>query len=245
MGTNEETKVCSRCGVEYPLTDFYIKHKATGYRFSWCKYCHVKASNARYHRIQAGIPKPEKPVITEKACTTCGEVKPLEDFNFKDKSTGRRRSVCRKCQSVETVEYKTAHRKQIRANSTKYYAEHKEELLERQKKWRAEHPEQARKAHSKWQKQNLDKVNAATHRRRSNLNNAEGNYTAQEWRDLKAKYDHRCLMCGRQEPDVKLTVDHIVPPAKGGTNSIDNIQPLCKSCNSKKHQGIVDLRKQD
>jgi 5-methylcytosine-specific restriction endonuclease McrA len=31
-----------------------------------------------------------------------------------------------------------------------------------------------------------------------------------------------------------VTVDHIVPLAKSGGNTIDNVRPLCYSCNSKK-----------
>lgn len=31
-----------------------------------------------------------------------------------------------------------------------------------------------------------------------------------------------------------LTVDHIVPKALGGTDSRDNLQVLCRSCNSAK-----------
>lgn len=40
-----------------------------------------------------------------------------------------------------------------------------------------------------------------------------------------------CAKCGRTE---RLTVDHIVPLAKGGENDLDNMQILCKSCNSRK-----------
>jgi len=45
------------------------------------------------------------------------------------------------------------------------------------------------------------------------------------------QHDSVCQHCGATE---NLTVDHIVPLAKGGTNELDNLQPLCKSCNSSK-----------
>jgi hypothetical protein len=40
-----------------------------------------------------------------------------------------------------------------------------------------------------------------------------------------------CMHCGSRR---YLTVDHIVPEARGGTLAMDNLQTLCKSCNSKK-----------
>ena len=57
---------------------------------------------------------------------------------------------------------------------------------------------------------------------------------------LCQRYGNKCLACGRS--DVALTVDHVVPLSRGGTDTEDNIQPLCFSCNASKGTKTADYR---
>jgi len=66
-----------------------------------------------------------------------------------------------------------------------------------------------------------------------------GFHTYGEWQLLKKQYNNTCPCCHRSEPDIQLTMDHIIPVSKGGSNLIENYQPLCIVCNMKKHNRII------
>lgn len=42
---------------------------------------------------------------------------------------------------------------------------------------------------------------------------------------------YACVLCGSHDD---LTLDHIIPVAVGGTNDPDNLQTMCRPCNSRK-----------
>lgn len=43
-----------------------------------------------------------------------------------------------------------------------------------------------------------------------------------------------CFYCGRTTPARQLTMDHIVPLARGGRSTKGNVVPACKDCNNRK-----------
>ena len=57
---------------------------------------------------------------------------------------------------------------------------------------------------------------------------------SQWWKRKLAK--GRCHYCGRSAPPADLTMDHIVPVARGGRSTKGNVVPCCKACNNAKKQ---------
>jgi 5-methylcytosine-specific restriction endonuclease McrA len=80
--------------------------------------------------------------------------------------------------------------------------------------------------------------------KRQRYRNTSGStdFTENEWMDLCFGYNYTCLRCKRQEPEIMLTPDHVIPLARGGANTIDNIQPLCMHCNTSKNARTIDYR---
>jgi len=73
---------------------------------------------------------------------------------------------------------------------------------------------------------------AVTQRNRARKLGLNKHFTIKEWRALLLQCKGLCALCHNKAP---LGPDHIIPLSHGGANSIDNIQPLCFSCNAHKH----------
>jgi 5-methylcytosine-specific restriction endonuclease McrA len=225
----QDSKQCSKCLLVKPLTDYYIDKRYPRY-FSWCKVCHCALTMANY------VPavKRERQRPAQKICARCG---------CEFATNGKRYSRCAPCRRADQAVYRDSHREQLRAAGRAYYAADPAACVARALASIAKKPEHYQRNNQAWKAANKDAVNASTNKRRARIKGNGGQWTAAEWQAIKVAQDFRCLMCGRREPDIKLCFDHIVPVSLGGPNTAVNGQGLCRSCNSKKHRRVLDLRK--
>jgi len=136
-----------------------------------------------------------------------------------------------------------ANPEKYRAASKKYYAENTASAIESVKRYMKNNIAAVAERKKKWYEDNQDRNRNYSHKRRATVYNVEGgHFTDAEFHELCEKYDNKCLRCG--QTDVKLTADHVIPISLGlpHTDEITNIQPLCLSCNSRKHTKTVDYR---
>lgn len=123
---------------------------------------------------------------------------------------------------------------------------HKADASARKAKRRAEDPEWHAEELAKlkaWKKANPERsrLGKRLHDKRRTafmVENGKCTFTEEEWHQLLKIYNYRCFYCGQRGGSK--TRDHIVPLAKGGEHTMENIVPCCASCNSHKRQ--LDLK---
>jgi 5-methylcytosine-specific restriction endonuclease McrA len=187
----------------------------------------------------------------KKICTSCKKEKQIEDFH-------KGSYHCKECRKIE---YKKNHTKFINtskeyyANNRKkmkqYYQDNKERIQSVHRKYREENKEKVKlsnlryrieqdafvkKSKRIYKKTLKGKANAIMNqiKRNNQLKNVVYTLTADQWEEIKKLQNYTCLHCGKSEPEIKLTMDHIIPISKRGDHTKENIQGLCRSCNARK-----------
>jgi 5-methylcytosine-specific restriction endonuclease McrA len=168
-------------------------------------------------------------ILTDKKlCTKCGEQKNKDEFYTT--KTGLS-AYCKICTRQNALQWQKdnpeKHREHSRTGRLKRYWNSPDKYREAERLWKARHPD----------KRHQDRRN-----RRAREKGSVGTITTQEWQALKEFYCFTCLCCGKQEPEIELTHDHVKPLVMGGENTIENSQPLCGSCNRRKGARWIDYR---
>lgn len=162
-----------------------------------------------------------------KTCNLCREDLPKENYSRCSARKDGLQNYCKKCAAIKRK---------------KHYENNKEIEREQNRKWHQENqpwkkPEKIEYM-SKWLSENRDRKNLTEAMRRNAIRANGGSVNIEDWIELCNLYGNVCLKCGKNE----VTMDHIVPVSKGGRHSIENLQPLCGSCNSSKGTKTIDYR---
>jgi len=195
--------------------------------------------------------------MESKTCTKCHTEKSVSQFYV---ARGKYVSACKECKTLqgkqyyidnkETVKvkraaYQKAHRAEqyvhtqawrknnpdkAREAGRRQYANNVEHRRAVKNAWRIENPEAIKSALERYRLQHLPKMAEKAHKYRARKR-SNGVYQVSE-KELIKLYSSSCIACGTTE---RVTVDHIIPIARGGRHSIGNLQPLCLSCNSSKN----------
>ncbi len=91
---------------------------------------------------------------------------------------------------------------------------------------REEHNRKRRERHAR-----QPEVRNRIERIRDHQKRAYGSLTKEIWDEVCKRYADTCIYCGSVD---KITIEHLQPVSKGGTNEASNLAPACLSCNSSK-----------
>ena len=167
--------------------------------------------------------------MSEKKCTECGLMKSVSEFSRNIAHADGLQSQCKVCCAAYSRQYRNTHGREITAQREVYYEANREKELARRKRYYEAHREEGTACMKRWREVNPEKHAAQTQRRRARK--AGATVEPFDERLVWERDGRECAYCGSTE---NLTLDHIVPLAKGGAHSPDNLCVLCKSCNSSK-----------
>lgn len=166
-----------------------------------------------------------------KFCPKCGNNKPLSEFY---KNRARKDGVdtyCKDCEKARNKEPKRA--EQNRKANRVYITKNPELQKARQADWysrnKSEHAAYGREYRERTIEQSRAREANIAQRRRARRR--ENGVLSVSSKDILALLSQPCLACGTCE---SITIEHLVPLARGGRHSIGNLAPLCQSCNSSK-----------
>lgn len=182
----------------------------------------------------------------QKWCPSCQSWKPQTAFSRDRATKDGLRGRCKECDKANRQRYRAEPgvREQERERVRRWAEANKERHRARNAAFRARHPEQARAHDRRW----YGKAGKATKRQYRAENRARfRNYYATRRarrrqlprevvdRDaLIARDKGRCYLCGCFPAAEALVLDHVVPLARGGAHTSDNLRVACQPCNLRK-----------
>jgi 5-methylcytosine-specific restriction endonuclease McrA len=241
-------KLCAKCNHWKPLTEYSRRMEhgvptGDGYQNA-CKKCRSAAEFARYHSNPESIQAANRARHAAKREQRLAAMRAYRAAN-REKILAQKRAYWAANRNQINAERRarhTANPEPQRSADRAYNVANREKRAAYGRAYRAANPDKIQAFYRSYYKRFPGKFLEYANRRRVRKAQAPGSHTEAESEALKATYDYTCLCCSRREPEIKLARDHVISLDEGGSDDISNIQPLCKSCNSKKHTKSIDYR---
>lgn len=181
-----------------------------------------------------------------KACTKCKETKSLDEFYGSVAAPDGLQYHCKECQKkasrarqdsrIVTEEQRLRKNKQQREV---YYPKNREAIIERTTVYTKANPEMRQGIDRRYHQNNAEKVREKSARRR--LAKKGQTVGKVDYVEVRQRDEDVCHICETPIdatllwPDPQsLTFDHVIPLARGGEHSMDNIRVAHARCNIKK-----------
>ena len=122
--------------------------------------------------------------------------------------------------------------------SKHYYQANREVYIERSSKWHKDHPDRALIYQRRYLEKNPNWARFMQNKKRAKRHGALSYDKPYPWvlEALDQLYKSPCVACGTTQ---NVEIDHIIPFTRGGSDLVDNWQPLCRSCNSSKKDKLM------
>jgi len=210
-----------------------------------CKICNNDFDNIGAHVVQFhGFTAKEyynqflKDNILNKICNRCNENKPTYEFGKHKLHIDGLQSICKQCKKQIDINYIKLHKLEKKEyDKQREIKITKEEKIKKNNRRRQLYKNNLKRRiyNRSWKRNNPNKILLQVQKRRVLLQSQRGDFTEQDWINIKNSYKNKCAYC---RSDEKLTIDHIIPLSIGGKHDKNNIVPACCSCNSTKWNKI-------
>lgn len=187
-----------------------------------------------------------------KLCRRCSQIKPRRFFRLRPTRKDGLDSYCAPCAVQVSKQYADANRDAIKAKRAQHYLANRERYAARNRAWRESnrdrHRELARAAYERnrgayiarataWDLAHPEERRERTRRRRARIAGvavARVDYAA-----ILDAHGPFCHLCSESIEPADLQFDHVIPIARGGPHSADNIRPAHAVCNARKGTKLV------